>query len=535
MVLHPFLQSLDARGWKETPCHILSSEVKTYHGKNGPTYGVEISYAYKVAAQEYHSNRYQFLRFSNGDRQPKAEMVGRYPRGKQAVCFVDPKNPSEAVLDRRSATVGLFGLLPLVFVGVGAVGVVRAVRGGNNSALAKALQEGTPWLARPDWAAGRVVSSAKNTLRSAWFFAVFWNAIAFPVAWSVLSQHVIRKGNYAPAIALIFPLIGLGLLCWALRLTRRWVCFGESVFEMTAVPGIIGGTLEGTIRLSRPIRPEGPVHLRLKCLSRTTTRNGDGSSTNESLLWQHEETADLDGIDAIPVAFRIPGDTEPTTVIGAGNGILWRLEVQARVPGMDYAAPFEVPVFEGELSLEEQAEAERLQAREQAAIAVYAPPPSSRIRVQMALRGGTEFYFPAGRNLGASLLPAAILLVLLSLLWVAFQSHWPLPPKLAFLFFSLILAFVVAHAWTATTRVLVQREGITVTKTLLGLARIQTVAAEEIAEIKPVIGSTMGSTAFYDLHLTCRNDQCITIGKAIPDEREAEWLAAQMTQALRAN
>jgi hypothetical protein len=537
MILHPYFQSRAAREWKETPCRIISSEVKSHRDSDATTYSVEISYAYKIGGREFRSNRYQLPRFFSSGRQAKAATVARFPRGKATVCFVNPRNPADAVLDRGFASIGWFALLPLAFIGVGAAGIVGVVRGRKDAPLLNgdAPDAEIPWQTRPDWAAGRIVSSAKKTLGFAWLFAVAWNAIAFPVAVMVLSQNVIRKGNYGPAFALVFPVIGVAILFWALRETLRWFRYGESVFEMASVPGVIGGALEGVIRLSRPIRPEGPVRLRLNALSRTTTGAGDSSSTSEALLWQREETVEMDGGDAIPAAFLIPDDASPTTVIGSGNGILWRLEARARVPGMDYAAQFEVPVFPGELSPEQRAKTERLTARQQIEIAAYVPPPNSPIRVQTALSGGTEFSFPARRNLGVSILPTVVLLVILGLLGAAIQCHWPLPFTLFFSLIGFLLTLGVLHAWTASTRVVVQKEGVTVTSTFLGIARTRTVAAAEIDAIKPEIGMMLGSNVYQDLHILCRDGKSVTAGKSIADTRQAQWLADQMIRALRKN
>ena len=352
MILHPYFQSRAARDWKETPCRIVSSEVKSHRDSDATTYSVEISYVYKVAGREFHSNRYQFLRFYSSGRPAKAATVARFPRGKATVCFVNPRNPTDAVLDRGFASIGWFALLPLAFVGVGASGIVGVLRGRKDAPLLNgdAPDAEIPWQTRPDWAAGRIVSSAKKTLGFAWLFAVAWNAIAFPVAVMVLSQNVIRKGNYGPAFALIFPAIGVAILFWALRETLRWFRYGESVFEMASVPGVIGGALEGVIRLSHPIRPEGPVRLRLQSLSRFTIRDSSENSTREAIVWQGDETAEIADLGyTIPVALRIPEDASPTTVIDSGDGTLWRLEVRARVPGVDYVAKFEVPVLLGEL------------------------------------------------------------------------------------------------------------------------------------------------------------------------------------------
>jgi len=537
-VLQPFFQSTAARHWVETPCRVLSSEVKYHSGSKGGTYSEEIAYAYQVDGREYHSDRYQFLRFSSSGRQAKANVVAKYPRGRQAVCYVNPKSPSEAVLDRGFAPVGWFAFFPLVFVGIGMVGLVGAVRGrgifvGQGYAVNAGTNAAEAWRQRPDWAAGRVVSSGKKQIVGVWFFAGFWNLISTTVAWNIIGNHAIHKGNEMAAVVLIFPLVGLGLLIWALRMTLRWMRFGESVFEMASVPGLLGGALEGVICPSCPMRPEGPIQLRLNCLSRVTRSSGNGSSTQENLLWQHETAVEMCPDGTIPVAFYLPADGSETSVIGVGNGVLWRLEVKARVPGVDYVAQFEVPVFQGEQTPEQQAEAAKLIAHEQAEVAAYVQPPTSRIRVGMSLRGGMEFVFPPCRNPGSALFLTVIAAVFAGVVLLIVKQHGPMPARFIVGFLDLILIYAAVYSWTHSTRIEVTPEAVSVTQSTLGISRCRTVMASEIAEIKTKIGMTSGTNVYHDLKLVLRDESEIAAGSAIKDAREAEWLTSEMTKALK--
>ena len=532
ILIRPVALSVAARQWMAVPCRVISSEVRSHSGR-GATYSVEITYAYQVDGKEYHSDRYQFLRSSSSGRAGKASVVAQYRRGTQAVCFVNPKEPSEAVLDRGIVAMAWFGVIPLVFVAIGLAGIIGAIKGKGNAVSSGNPNSDPPWLLRPDWAAGRIASSTKKGMLGAWLFAAVWNLISMPAAWMVLSEHEIKKENYGPAFVLFLPLVGVGMLCWAVRLTLRWLRFGESIFEMACVPGGIGGPLEGTIRLSRPIRPEGPVKLRLSCLVRTTSSDGGNtSSTSERVLWQHEETVELNAPDTIPVAFYIPGECSETTTLDASDGTLWRLEATAKVPGVDYAAQFEVPVFRVEQTPEQRAEAQKLIAHEQAEVAAYVQPPSSRIRVQTSLRGGTEFYFPACRNPGAAIFLTVFLAVWSAVIWFMLSQKAPILFPVVFGFFDLILVLIAAHIWTGTTRVLVNPAGVAVTNTVLGIPRTTAVAAQDIEDIKTKIGMTSGNTAYHDIKIQCRNGKNINAGSAIKDLLEAEWLAAEMMKAL---
>ncbi len=534
MAAHPFFQSLAARNWVETPCRIVSSEVKSSHGNHGATYRPDIAYVYRVQGREYRSDRYQFLRFSSSGLADKVAVVARYPHGKTAICYVNPKAPGEAVLDPKFSSAGVFTLIPVVFMGIGAAGLFGAIRGG---AQKTATPPGELWRERPDWAAGRIVSSTKQTLRGAWLFAAVWNLISFPIAGTFLNANTFRHGLTPAAFVLLFPLAGLGLLAWALLITLRWMRFGESVLEMAVLPGVPGGVVEGVVRLNCPIRPDGPVQVRLNCMERVTTHTSDGNSTSENLLWQHEEPAEMVAAgDALPVAFALPADARLTSAWKSGsNGVFWRLEVHAKLPGVDYKAQFELPVCAGELSPEEAAEAARVQAREQAEVATYVQPASSRVRITTPLRGGTEFYFPPGRSLVGTLVVLALLGGMGWWINAGIERHeWVGVFALGIIL--IIPVFILSYMWTAFSRVTVEAGMVTVTRKCLGIGSTQVVAFADIAKIRTEIcessSGSGGTAALYALEIVCRDETEVNVGGRVP-EPEARWVAARIMEAVR--
>jgi len=203
---------------------------------------------------------------------------------------------------------------------------------------------------RADWAAGRIVSSTKNTMLTLLAIAFFWNLITLPM-WLVLPGEIIDKGHWVALLGLCFPAVGLLLAVAAVLAFLRWRKFGQSVLLMASVPGVIGGRLAGVIQTSAKIRPEGGFHLHLRCIRRVTTGSGKQQSTVEKTLWEeeqlvtHELLEDQAEISAIPVEFPIPFACHPSDGRNSNDQTLWRLTARAAVPGIDYAATFEVPVF----------------------------------------------------------------------------------------------------------------------------------------------------------------------------------------------
>lgn len=131
--IRPALRVLEARSWPATPCTIVDSEVRTHSGDDGATYSVNVLYTYVVNGREYKSNRYRFLGGSTGDFPSKERTVRRLTPLTRTVCYVNPENPSEAVLDRDFSSDYLFGLVPLLFVVIGLGGIIFTLRGAFDS------------------------------------------------------------------------------------------------------------------------------------------------------------------------------------------------------------------------------------------------------------------------------------------------------------------------------------------------------------------------------------------------------------------
>lgn len=207
-----------------------------------------------------------------------------------------------------------------------------------------------PWLWRRDWATGKINSiESKNQLYT-WAAVIVWNAFS----WFVFINIILRmegKSNLVFVVVVLFPLFGIFMLISAIRETIRWKKFGQSIFEMRSVPGVIGGKLEGNIYSGLKESPSGGVTLTLSCINRITTGTGKNRLVSEKVLWEEKQNVSSGyltqymGGKIIPVLFNIPSHCISTNYENPQNLIIWRLRADASVPGIDYKAVFEVPVF----------------------------------------------------------------------------------------------------------------------------------------------------------------------------------------------
>ncbi len=420
-----------------------------------------------------------------------------------------------------------------------------------------------PWLVRADWAAGRIKSGNNAQTVLLGIMALAFCSVGGLICFYLLPAEL-GRGNSKALFALIFPVAGLGLLAAFIRglLARRR--YGDCFFEMAAIPGALGGTLEGLIQTGARIQLEHGLTLRFSCIRRVVTGSGKNRSTHESILWQDEKIFNpagglpetKPGRSGIPVYFKIPAD-QPECFARGNETILWRLETKARLAGPDFTAAFDVPVFrvagaaraadEPDPTAALQMPVEELRRDEHSKIQITDGP------------GGREFYFPAARNPGP-----AILFSLFGL--GATAGCVALVVKRVSYFaaaivglFAVIFGFAGLNLLFKSSRVTVDSSGVTLLNRWLIFSRTRRFDASEIGRFDTKVGLTSGTEAFHDIKLitraseesfaarqareqqtgerpaakfTGRDPIGVTLGGAVASASEAKWLVQEMNRAL---
>jgi hypothetical protein len=418
-----------------------------------------------------------------------------------------------------------FALLAAVVLGL------KKLKQGTGSQTTNAAQ---PWLVREDWAQGRANSKTRPSMISAWVFAIFWNLVSAPLLFVIPIDQFVREPK--TLVALLFPTIGVGLLIWAFRETLRWVEFGKTYFEMQAVPCLIGRELRGTVQARFPHSPDHGVRLKLSCVNRIVSGSGDNRSTNEKILWREEKTVPSTDLclgpsgTGIPVSFRIPLDARQTDNTDSRNSILWLLEADADVPGVDYKEIFELPVFRTKDTPSAE-EAKGFDSPETAS----QPPTRPTIMVSPAAEGGTEFYFPAARNKGFAIGTSVFCLFWTGTIWVQIALHAPFIFPLVTGLFDLLLIYIVLQLWLGTARVVIGSGVVAVRSGLLGGGRARQIPFTEVSAIQSAITAQQGGssgTPYYDIQLVRTNGRKVTLGQTMRDKREVDWLLAEMKRLI---
>ncbi len=345
--IRPIAKTIDAGSWVPTPCKVLRAEVRDHDSDDGTTYSVYILYQYDFNGQTYKCDRYEFLGGSSSGYERKARVVEQYRTAANLVCYVNPKDPSEAVLKRGFHAKLLLALVPLPFLLIGVGGLVHLLRGKRESTSPSGTSTRAPAPASDPLSVLRPVEtgpaalrpkvSAPGKLAGAIIIAVFWNGI--------VSVFIANAGLFMMIFLLPFIAIGLGLIglvvyqflalfnpCPTLQLNPQTVALGEAAELCWSFTGQISRIRELTVTL--------------RGVERATYRKGTDTCTDESTFYEQElhRTDNLAEITSGQVGFLLPHDTMHSFSAN-NNKIIWKLDVRGEIKSWpDVHESFEIEV-----------------------------------------------------------------------------------------------------------------------------------------------------------------------------------------------
>lgn len=356
LIWRPLSKVLAARSWTETQCTVLSSQVATVPGSDSDTYKVDIRYTWTAGDRIYQSDRYDFMGGSSSGTAGKQAIVDRYPPGGQVSCWVDPDDPSEAVLWRGLSPIYLIGLVPLLFAGIGLAGLVWTVRSGRRGPAAPGGAEspfGVPLTALASAGGPAELKPAMTPvgmLLGLGFVALFWNGIVSVFVWQAVSMW--RQGTPSAFLNLfLIPFVGIGLLLLFAVARQLLVLFNPRP-HLTLTPGVpaTGESAFLQWRLGSGGRGVSRVRITLEGREEARYRRGTNTYTDKDTFFT---LPIVDSAQPVEIAaggsasFAIPAGTLPT-FRAEHNKIVWTLKVNCELPRWpDTEEEYEVVVRPG--------------------------------------------------------------------------------------------------------------------------------------------------------------------------------------------
>ena len=410
-----------------------------------------------------------------------------------------------------------------------------------NDSPKEAPSADAPWMRRKDWACGRIRSGGVAGLVLWWVVAGVWNGFML-----ILIAGFRGDPEYDDVIKVValFELIGLGLLALAVQQTWVWLRFGVSMLELASTPGVIGGMLEGRIQTGIRTFPTKPVQIVLTCRRGRRVKTRKESTTTTDILWQTDRDVAVGAFSrgprglAIPVRIAIPHGLPGSDSSDPDNEIHWHLAVSGEMPGVDFQADFQVPVFVTAASrsdwtrekVDEMADRERKagSSPESPLVESWVQP----VRTRPTRSGGMEYTFRIGMPLktAVALTLSAVLVCAGSYglyLWLGELGPFAAIPGM--IGFLLLLAAV--GAWTFKSRLLIENEWVSVRKSLLGIPLTRKIPFSEIRQVRvhhEELDGMREKDRPWDIEIIRAEGQPIRLGASLRERSEAVRLADEI-------
>jgi hypothetical protein len=402
------------KSWEPVQAKVIDAElVENHDSDGGTTYKAKATYEYYFMGEQRRGSRVAISESSDNIGHFNEDLARKLEgaKGKTIEAYANPAKPEESIINRdiRWGMVGFKAVFLFAFGGVGLGMMLAAVFSSRFERVNKAIATDpqyaqTPWLANKDWQTNEIKSQAKGTVYFAWGFAVLWNLISMPLPFLLVEEITVKK-NYPALLGLLFPIVGVGLLIWAVRQTIEYKKFGQAPLVLDPFPGSIGGQVGGTIELPYPYDPNMKYVFTLSNIYSFWSRSGKNSERRERVDWQDTAVGHAEqGIYGTRLSFRfdVPEGRVPSDAVRAGRDYyLWRVNLTADMPGVDVDRDYEIPVYATKQKSAHIAK-HVAEVSQQATLEMDTANARQRLTIRPGAMGD-ELFYPMGRNIGMAL------------------------------------------------------------------------------------------------------------------------------------
>ncbi|MGJ3241935.1 MAG: DUF3592 domain-containing protein [Opitutales bacterium] len=348
----PLITSIQAQAWPQVTCTILESQVIRSSSSDGTSYRPHIVFEYVWTGTRYTSDQATVVKHSSDDRQGARKQVEAHPVGGTARCFVNPNDPSRAILDVSLPGLvwfiipfsSVFVLLGggIVLAGLGILPDPRYRRLHRKISAAKASEpsadnpiRGLPAYDPNERDYRTLMPEAGPVAKFAVIlgFALFWNGIVSVFVYQVVRDFSRGDGSWFFAL-FISIFVGVGLLLIG-AVVYQFLALFNPRYTLTAEPGLPrpGETVRISFRCRGNFRRLRRLTITLE--GKEVARYRQGSSTrtlsepfNQQVLFDERETQRF---GAGTLTGTIPADSYPSFK-ARHNEIVWQLTVNGDVP-----------------------------------------------------------------------------------------------------------------------------------------------------------------------------------------------------------
>lgn len=535
-------KSLGASDWVAVEAKISDVEQTRSYSEGTTTYGVKGTFHYRVNGKRYTSTQLSFYPGHDNIGSYQEDFYRSLSRAKRynnAKAYYNPDNPSEAVMDKsiRWEMVGFGAVFLVVFGGAGAAIVFAGLwarRKSKKEDLLKQQFADEPWRWREEWQGDYISPNSKAGYIGIGIFAFFWNSIAFPIAIFILPD-ALSKGEYAALVILLFPLVGTGLMFWAILLFRRHKMFGQTKLYINDNRLKIGLINKGRLTFER-VKLENPdAVIRLCSIHKYVTGSGDSRRTEEDVLWEDTQRVKIYSTET-SFEFQVPANLKETSSNGKRSEYLWRLEISSVQKGPDLKLEFDIPGFA--LTEEEKIEIEEQDSdlfNEDSTSKLFNTENRgdwTKIGVVESFgNNGSEYLFPR-MNSGLWLPMAFVGFLFVGIGFIPYSMGAGVLFPIIFGFVGGLLGILGLRAVLFKSRVSVVGNSLHYQSGHIAFSKTVTIPRETIKEIEAISMSSSGSTKFYNIVVKTNNHKKHQIAKNLKVKGDVDAFIEKLQREL---
>ena len=538
---------LNMRHWEEVPAQITSAELDHVHGDDGTTYRALATYKYEYKGQSFTGNRVGIHNWGSDNlgrwqRDTAQRLKQLRQRGDVHLCFVNPQNPEESVLDRNlRPPIMLMETLIAGLLGLISYSQLRQVIQTKLSQRQELSRFESRKLENHDVAKfqDQFVSSPVKTAHSMMPAIAFVMVVFLPTI-AMIPDHL-RVNTWSSFFLLIGPGILFALAVVAVHsLWRQWI-EGSTVVRLASSPGVIGGGVTGVIQTKRDLRPGTITLITLRCLEQTwqsiSTGKRRSSAKRTVTRWSAEQEiqADLtpghgDG-SAIPFDFDVPYGL-PESSRDEDDQVRWQLSARSTGPGPRFCMKCDLPVqVTGDSQKETHIERASLVESYQSELNSIDRLKSFGVRIKDGPGSYKRLKIRGGKSIGPMLFLIGFMLAadigLIALLRA--DSHWIVIGIVGFFAFVLTLGFLHTMMWGC--RILVSPSMAMIRSGATPFCRTHKIPVSDFTKLETAMTLSSGENNYYEVFLATDRKR-LRIGKGIRGKERAQTFAKAVWQEV---
>lgn len=360
MVLSPVIDATKMQFWQATKGQLISAKVHNYQSRNddgGYTtmYKVLMQYQYKIGGNNYTGKRAKIMNDNaSSDSDDAYELLTNIHHEKSLNndinIWVNPSDNQDSIYDRsldfRFIIMMTFFSSIFMMVGLGIISYSRP----EKEPIPDNVEPDKPWTSRSQWASPIIYSDAKNSVKHAWFFALF--ACLF---FGLFTIALFDRHPVATIFSILFLIPPVWLILRARRIQKEWLYFNKVPLTLSSYPGMVGGKVKGSLTVPGQNSARGKYSATLSCTKYWTTRSGNKTKSHQSVIYSDNQKLlarpSVSGGN-IDFDFAVPAG-KPESSVPSNSYHKWTVTIEGGLEGINFDRNYEIPVFVTEHSITE--------------------------------------------------------------------------------------------------------------------------------------------------------------------------------------